>query len=252
MAIHCGGLTGSSDIDEYNSAIDLLATINAPLKLVIPGKTDFSLYAEDDLVEDTQIPWMDKSRELFTEARRKHQIILHEKAGTHEVRLANGAYLRYFVAPYTPEPYLDARFVMEEETDIAVTYVPPYAILDQNAEGRHIGSPELLGAIATARPSLHCFGQAHESWGERMGTWVDDEEAEGELLVEDFGGVGFREQGPQGGEAYQTLFINASTMDTYSQLCRPCCVVDLHLPGRTPEGWHGKHPCFDGEMYVKT
>jgi Icc-related predicted phosphoesterase len=261
VAIHCGGLTRISNMYEYNSAIKLLGTINAPLKLVIPGKSDFSLYADEEEVEETRLDWLIESRKLFAKAKLKHQVVLHQSAGTHEVRLANGAYLRYFVAPYKPEPHIDTRFAIEEDTDIAVTYVPPYAILDQNAEGTHVGSPELLGAIAMARPSLHCFGQAHESWGVRMGTWLDDEDADGELLVEEIllsiednqsanetkrgptgGFTVSKSQGPQGDEPFRTLFVNASTMDADHQLSRPCCVVDLHLPGQPPDGWRGQPP----------
>ncbi|KAJ5104590.1 hypothetical protein NUU61_001937 [Penicillium alfredii] len=43
-AIHCGDVTTNSTIDEYKASIRLLQAMNAPLKLVIAGNHDFTMY----------------------------------------------------------------------------------------------------------------------------------------------------------------------------------------------------------------
>src|SRR5690349_3481366 len=44
VAIHCGDLTDESKLNEFETSIRLLKRINAPLKLVIGGNHDFTLY----------------------------------------------------------------------------------------------------------------------------------------------------------------------------------------------------------------
>lgn len=43
VAIHCGDLTISSDVEEYQTTFDMMREIDAPLKLVIPGNHDCSM-----------------------------------------------------------------------------------------------------------------------------------------------------------------------------------------------------------------
>lgn len=43
VAIHCGDLTISSSIREYQTTFDIMREIDAPLKLVIPGNHDCSM-----------------------------------------------------------------------------------------------------------------------------------------------------------------------------------------------------------------
>lgn len=43
VAIHCGDLTIRSDVKEYQTTMDVMREIDAPLKLVIPGNHDCSM-----------------------------------------------------------------------------------------------------------------------------------------------------------------------------------------------------------------
>lgn len=43
VAIHCGDLTMMSHIKEYQTTFDVMRSIDAPLKLVIPGNHDCSM-----------------------------------------------------------------------------------------------------------------------------------------------------------------------------------------------------------------
>jgi len=42
VAIHCGDLTNGSELEEVKAAINLIKSIDAPLKLVIAGNHDFT------------------------------------------------------------------------------------------------------------------------------------------------------------------------------------------------------------------
>lgn len=268
LAIHCGGLTAISDMHGYRAAARLLDALPAPLKIVIPGRSDHTLYTEyrDD---EVHARWFARrARELISGADR---VVLHNEqrsvealgagAMTHEVRLPNGAYLRYFVAPFAPPPHAETRFWIEEDTDIVVTPSPPYGILDRRddarggrSRSRNVGSPELLGHIAVSKPRMHCFGQAGESCGWRVGTWVDDEVGdEGELVVEMPIESGMaRRVGRDGVEKDKTLFVNGSMGAAEWHVNQPYYLVEMLLPAREPTGWRRTADYFvPGQVEVR-
>ena len=43
--------------------------------------------------------------------------------------------------------------------------------MDYTEFKQRAGCPDLFGAIARARPRLHCFGHIHDGWGAKMVTW---------------------------------------------------------------------------------
>ncbi|OIW31704.1 hypothetical protein CONLIGDRAFT_236047 [Coniochaeta ligniaria NRRL 30616] len=218
VVIHCGGLTATSTQIEYEEASIFLSNIDAPLKVVIPGKSDSFLYEDRNKDQEAQV-------QALCAALERDGIMVELWERSQDIRLVNGAYLRYYAAPYSPPPYSDARFdQIDEDTDIVMTYVPPYAIRDRDEQGKHIGSPELLGRIAIARPKIHCFGQAHASWGVTNGNWVDNEEEDGELQL-----------GWDNSRKNTTLFVNASVLSVNANVSRH----DLMLPTRRPVGWTG-------------
>lgn len=55
--------------------------------------------------------------------------------------------------------------LIPDDTDILVTHMPPYGILDQNAKGEHLGCPYLLDHVKRIKPKLHVFGHIHEGHG---------------------------------------------------------------------------------------
>jgi hypothetical protein len=131
--------------------------------------------------------------------------------GTHEIFLPNGAAVRVYASPYTPEfwdwafaygPGED-RFNEQDQTlewvasfaenpiatrrkngggsgsesagnvDIVVTHGPPYKRLDPTASVPAVGCPLLLRAVMRARPKICCFGHIHEGWGAERLKWAD-------------------------------------------------------------------------------
>ncbi|QPC68953.1 hypothetical protein HYE67_011184 [Fusarium culmorum] len=192
VAIHCGDLTETSKLHEFESAIRLLKDINAPLKLVIPGNHDFTLDTPTFKRAITEIPppdinLVEKEYGRFGEARRlmesfTHESIVYLTEGVHHFDLDNGAHLVVYASPYTPsddcwgfqfDPWMGHEREINEQVDIIITHGPPKGILDINSRGKHIGCPELFDFVAETKPLMHCFGHAHRSWGAELIKWRD-------------------------------------------------------------------------------
>lgn len=197
VVIHCGDITGDSQLHEYEAAIRLLRGIDAPLKLVIPGNHDFTLdtptfqqmrhksqrRCSADLLQH-YYGKPGEARALLDAARKDGIVCLDE--GTHRFALPNGGALTVYASPYTPsfgspgfqyDPGQGHDFAMPDSVDVAVTHGPPRGVLDRSwMTGEHVGSPELLAAVRRARPLLHCFGHIHEGWGAEVVAWGGDDD----------------------------------------------------------------------------
>lgn len=193
VAIHCGDLTDGSKLEEFRTALQTLKSINSPLKLVIAGNHDFTMDIpafEAKVAEAT--PPLDpelvvreygtpgQARQVFEDARQEGIVFLDE--GTHHFALHNGARLKIYASPCTPalgawgfqyHPNKGRQFDIEQDTDIAITHGPPKGIMDYTHGRERAGCPDLFGAVARARPRIHCFGHIHEGWGARVVTWKD-------------------------------------------------------------------------------
>jgi Icc-related predicted phosphoesterase len=55
--------------------------------------------------------------------------------------------------------------MIPEDTDILVTHGPPFGILDQTINERHVGCKDLLRRVVELKPSVHVFGHIHEAYG---------------------------------------------------------------------------------------
>ncbi|EFQ26299.1 calcineurin-like phosphoesterase [Colletotrichum graminicola M1.001] len=208
VVIHCGDLTNESELQEYRNLIQDLSSVEAPLKLVVPGNHDFTLDIptfKRRIVEvqqgnpEVNEKYTEKygnpgdARSLFEAARNAGIVLLEE--GTHIFKLANGARLKVYTSPYTPaaggfpgfqyQPEDSHDFAIEKGTDIAITHGPALGMLDHTEANPKAGCPDLLDAIARARPQLHCCGHIHESAGARMVTWSEHPAEESTRTGED-------------------------------------------------------------------
>lgn len=67
------------------------------------------------------------------------------------------------------EEYLAEKFTLiPDDTDILITHMPPFGILDYTKRCIHVGSKKLLGAIDAIKPRVHIFGHIHEDGGSRL------------------------------------------------------------------------------------
>ncbi|KAL4778127.1 Metallo-dependent phosphatase-like protein [Aspergillus varians] len=193
VAIHCGDLTTESKIKEFRSAIKLLQTIKAPLKLVIAGNHDFTLdipmfqrkVADVNPPLDPQLVKREygdygEARELFNHPQTKQNGIVFLDEGTHHFTLQNGASLKVYASPYTPSlgdwgfqyhPETGHGFDISNDVDVVISHGPPRGIMDTTNSGGRAGCPKLFEAIARSRPRMHCFGHIHEGWGEKLVGW---------------------------------------------------------------------------------
>jgi hypothetical protein len=191
VAIHCGDLTNGSKIDEFRSAIRLLNSIDAPVKLAIAGNHDFTLdqtafariIAESNLTNESKLVENEfgicgEARQLFEDAKSSGITLLDE--GNHDIPLPNGAMLRIYATPFTPgaggwgfqyPPNTMHDFDIAPGTSIVVSHGPPRGIFDTNHERQRAGCPNLFKAVAQARPLIHAYGHIHEGWGAKLVAW---------------------------------------------------------------------------------
>ncbi|KAL8766260.1 MAG: hypothetical protein Q9194_006316, partial [Teloschistes cf. exilis] len=196
VAIHCGDLTDSSTLKEYQASIRLLRTINAPLKLIIAGGHDWTLdpcIFSQKIAEGIRRFDPAEVKEAFGEYGDARRLIDESgdltflDEGNHEFVLANGAVLKVFASPYTPSLGGDwgfsntpsgaqnHTFPISQGTDVVITHGPPLGLYDMTHDRRRAGCPELFAAVERARPRLHCFGHIHEGWGAKLVAWRDQQ-----------------------------------------------------------------------------
>jgi predicted MPP superfamily phosphohydrolase len=102
VLIHCGDLTMEGLASEYNKTLDMLASINAPVKLIIAGNHDRTLdktWAKNH----EKFFWGKKWEDVYEEAREmwfgaegravKEGVRMLEE-GVHEVEVGNGGVLK--------------------------------------------------------------------------------------------------------------------------------------------------------------
>ncbi len=178
----------------------MLGSIDAELKLVIPGNHDLELdktfweaqrdeEGNPEDPEDHDLAVKAMTGPLAAEA---GVTLLNE--GTHSFTLKNGAKFTIYVSPYTPA-FCDWAFAharnqdrfnrpdqvvdgvtsiatnpIPDDVDIVMTHGPPRGILDWCPQG-NVGCDNLLRAIRRVKPLMHCFGHIHESNGIEVIDW---------------------------------------------------------------------------------
>jgi Calcineurin-like phosphoesterase len=212
VVLHTGDLSAHSAIHEFRETFDMLRRMNAPLKLVIAGNHDCLLdheYIQQWLAtrneplekERDRTPQqrrdkyadVDAALAIIEEARKDGVYYLIE--GTYHFVLENGAALKVFASPSTPQygrwgfQYESGHnFPIPEGCDVAMTHGPPKGVLDNTRRGVPAGCDDLLSAVYAARPKLHCFGHIHEAWGARLITWREPTKAEATPIKTSFTG----------------------------------------------------------------
>ncbi|KAI3393776.1 hypothetical protein diail_3735 [Diaporthe ilicicola] len=257
VAIHCGDLTLGSHIKEYQVTFDVMRSIDAPLKLVIPGNHDCSMdvsFWNKDcsrrgyLTEETKKRLLRQPHKTYEELERARQDGIHvlTDEGTYRFVLANGARLTVYASAWTPEygrwgfqyGAEGHDFAIEEGTDVAMTHGPPHRMLDRTRVHDDAGCRLLWAAVGRARPRVHCFGHIHEAYGAVLQSWEGDggrlslEQTKGggggtiapvSLCPEDEGSVPFE-------AGRNTLFVNAAVMTVAYKPHQSPWLVDLELP----------------------
>ena len=194
VLLHCGDLTQVGGISSFKRALQMLSSIPAELKLVIPGNHDLELdqtfwasqhdeEGNPQDLEDHELAIKTMTGPLAAEAG-----VTFLTEGTRSFTLKIGAKFSIYVSPYTPafsdwafaySPHQD-RFNSPQQTangvtsittnpipndiDIVMTHGPPRGILDWCPQG-NVGCPNLFHALRRVKPLMHCFGHIHEGNG---------------------------------------------------------------------------------------
>lgn len=110
VLLHCGDLTMLGHLDEYETTMRMLESVDAHLKLVIAGNHDISLdetyytrmgHKMQGKRWDADMPR--KAREMWLGERAKRAGITYLEEGSHSFTLENGGLLRVYASPYQPE-----------------------------------------------------------------------------------------------------------------------------------------------------
>lgn len=210
ILIHCGDLTVTGKLHEYEKTISMLVSIKAELKIVIAGNHDTSLdpdfHAKNYQRFGFDRDCSEEARGLWTGPVAAAAGITYLDEGMRTFTLSNGADFTIYASPFQPE-FCDWAFPYERHedrfnppddgrmgvdgyrnisanpvpdfpaVDIMVTHGPPLHILDRTYRADHVGCTHLLSAAHRARPKLHCFGHIHEGWGAQRVVW--DEHSSG-------------------------------------------------------------------------
>lgn len=199
VVLHCGDLTKDSRSEDLERTLAMLRTIEAPLKLAIPGNHDFTLEpgywrwtrdrihpAQQQQHDHGGVP--EQTGNADDGARRDSIFLLPQ--GTHNFVLpydvsgcggGGGARLRLFASPLTPrlgnwgfqyDRSNPRKWVIPPITptgdgtvDVVMTHGPPRGIRDgtrimgQGGVMAGAGCAGLLAAVERARPRVHCFGE---------------------------------------------------------------------------------------------
>ncbi|RAH58655.1 Ser/Thr protein phosphatase family protein [Aspergillus piperis CBS 112811] len=297
LLIHAGDLTKVGHKHEHLTTLSFLQSAPAPLKLIIPGNHDITLdepyykrighyrhryrtdhtapsatAGSDNVSAGKLTPGQGLSdeelreiKELYTGQEAQDAGIRYLEEGMHVFRLGNGAVLRVYASPYTPEfcqwgfayPREVDRYNPPEEeeeggdgdggirkvvpdypgVDVMITHGPPYGVLDQVVPNHmSVGCEHLYRAVKRARPRLHVFGHIHEGYGATRREWSSGNESviqcdKERTLEERCARVDVSGEGGNGlrvGE--ETLFVNASVVTVQYHAVNAPWVVEMDLP----------------------
>ncbi|KAM0275811.1 hypothetical protein ACHAQH_007393 [Verticillium albo-atrum] len=253
VAIHCGDLTLNSNVEEFEATFSMIRALDAPLKLVIAGNHDLALdrsFWEDNALYGFQAKSLKgKARERYV--KRPEEVagiikaaeqdgVRYLEEGTYEFDLPNGARLRVYASPMTPEfggwafQYLYGQYKFDMpagEVDIAITHGPPKNVLDECRTGDRAGCEQLFSAVARAKPRIHCFGHIHEAWGAKTVSW---KRLLGMPTHLNINNSVHMEQTMVSDEMSQKTETRKS-IETRTNMCRDKCVpVDISSSGPSP------------------
>ncbi|KAI9652975.1 MAG: hypothetical protein M1831_006304 [Alyxoria varia] len=200
VVLHCGDLTDNGGLKHHKEALNLIGSMDAELKLVVPGNHEIDLDQTYMQASGLDITQREQALDLWKgdEAKRMGVCLLDE--GLHQFTLKSGASFTVYASPYTPKFGESAfqyntnndrynptectpRHAINTSTDVSrvpdfpnvdimMTHGPPQYILDSNGgHSSSSGCEHLRRAVIRARPLLHCFGHIHGSWGHRRVIW---------------------------------------------------------------------------------
>jgi len=162
VLVHCGDVGTKGNFTEGKNFLMWFVKQNAKFKLLCPGNHDGRLRA------DTAHP------DLVSLAKDLGIIILNDDfVSVDKIKIYGVSATFKEHGKATKSGYLpsneERKAVWEnipKHLDLLITHMPPYGILDNTNDGRHIGCRMLLDKVKEVQPRIHAFGHIHERAGE--------------------------------------------------------------------------------------
>lgn len=176
--IHCGDYSNYGELEETENFLRDVSELPHKHKIVIPGNhevaicpihanRDFGIGLEDSMKERDEI------LEVIKSFKNIHylvdmQVVINGKV-FYGTPWCNGN--RHIMQPwgFYVEKYDDREKLFNKipkNTDVLISHVPPYGILDDNG-GKNVslGCEVLLEKVSEIEPTMHLFGHIHDSSG---------------------------------------------------------------------------------------
>lgn len=155
VLIHAGDFSEGGTEKETMDFLEWFAALPHKHKLLIPGNHDFFLEKHLDVLEEI-IPagvycLINKGLEI------------------------NG--VKFWGSPYTPgednwaftkprgREIREYWNLIPKDVEFLITHTPPYGILDQLDNKKHVGCEQLTLRLKEVKPSYHIFGHVHHHYG---------------------------------------------------------------------------------------
>jgi 3',5'-cyclic AMP phosphodiesterase CpdA len=171
VLIHCGDHTYKGTVPESDPALQWLVDQPHKHKIIIAGNHECGW--EDDLSRNSyRAP-----SEVHTKPR--HLDKFPELIYLHNTGIKIGG-IKFWGSPYQPHFYnwafqksrgeeLKRHWsAIPDDTDVLITHGPPYGFGDTNPRDERFGDEDLLKRVLEVKPTIHCYGHAHNGYGERF------------------------------------------------------------------------------------
>lgn len=168
--IYCGDFTMSGKTSEVQIFMDWFISLPHKYKILVPGNHDMVLYEPMDRLY-RRIRKYGKNNILM----RQFSQIMHAKSVLHKYRhhfyfLVNSGIkiegIHFYGHCHCNKSVKkwdtcdNSSHSIPIKTDVLITHVPPYGILDNN-----LGCKKLLRSVKKVKPYIHVFGHVHEHGG---------------------------------------------------------------------------------------
>lgn len=176
--IHCGDYSDYGEYEDTENFLRQISELPHKHKIVIPGNhevaicpiwanKDFIVGMDDSLKERQEILELIKSYKNVKYLVDDYVVIDGKKFygtpwcnGKREIMQQWG----FYVENYEDRKKLFSK--IPKDTDVLITHVPPYGILDDNGyKNPGLGCDALLEVVSEIQPKIHLFGHIHNSSG---------------------------------------------------------------------------------------
>lgn len=165
LIIHCGDFTNGGTYNEIKKFLLWFSLLSHKHKIVIPGNHERLL-----------CPFINSPKRVYIIHKFKSlgiNLLLDEMIIIEDIKIYGTSYCngdfdimyKWGFYVHDEEQLTEKWNKIPEDTDILITHIPPYGILDIY-NSKHYGCKLLLDRIRQFNPLYHIFGHIHSGYGE--------------------------------------------------------------------------------------